>query len=94
MPVCRDASAAVAPSSRVSKGSLVGRGSIIDAGARLERSIVGSYCQIGTRSFLQGSCVHAHVRVDDNCRLSFALLAQDTIVRSHALVEVGPCLAT
>lgn len=86
--VCRDASATVASGAYVSKGSLVGRSSTVDAGARLERCVVGSECHIGRGALLQGSCLHSRVRVDDNCTVSAALLAEQVVVRSHAKVEV------
>lgn len=88
---CRDASAAVASGSSISKGSLVGRGSTVAAGARLERSVVGSECRIGRGAALQGSCLHAHVRVDDSCMVSSALVGEQAVVRSHAKVEVSDC---
>lgn len=85
---CRDASATIASGSYVSKGSLVGRGSTVDAGARLDRCIVGSECHIGRAAALQGSCLHSRVRVDDGCTVSAALLGEQTVLRSHAKVEV------
>lgn len=85
---CRDASATIASGSYVSKGSLVGRGSTVDAGARLDRCVVGSECHIGRSAALQGSCLHSRVRVDDGCTVSAALLGEQTVLRSHAKVEV------
>ena len=85
---CRDASASVAPGSTISKGSLVGRGSTVEAGARLDRCAVGSDCHIGRGAVLQSSCLHAHVRADDGCRVASALLAEHVVVRSHAKLEV------
>ena len=90
-PCRRDATAAVASGVHVSKGSLVGRGSTVDAGARLERSVVGSECHVGRGTALQGSCLHARVRVDDSCTVSAALLGEQVVVRSHAKVEVRMC---
>ncbi|PSC74700.1 Translation initiation factor eIF-2B subunit epsilon [Micractinium conductrix] len=88
-----DGTAAVASGARLSKGSMVGRGSIVEAGACLERSIVGAECHIGRGVALQGSCLHSGVRVDDNCRVSSTVLAEQVVVRSHARVETGVILA-
>lgn len=63
----------------------------MDAGARLDRSIVGSDSHIGSATTLEGSILHAHARVDDSCSLSFSLLAEHAVVRSHTRIEVGSC---
>lgn len=84
----------MASGSVVSKGSLVGRSSIIDSGTRLERSIIGSDCHIGRSTFLQGSCLHGGVRVDDSCRVSSSVLGEQVVVRAHARVEVRSGCAT
>ncbi|KAL4854090.1 putative translation initiation factor eIF-2B subunit epsilon [Chlorella vulgaris] len=88
-----DASAFVAPSSRITKGSLVGRGSRVDVGACLNRCILGRDCHIGESSTLQASCLHAQACVEDNCQVSFALLGERALVRSHAHLETGTVLA-
>lgn len=86
--VHRDGTATMASGSVISKGSLVGRGSIVESGTRLERSIIGSDCHIGRCAFLQGSCLHGGVRVDDSCLVSSAVLGERVVVRAHARVEV------
>ncbi len=86
--VHRDGTATIASGSVISKGSLVGRGSIVESGTRLERSIIGSDCHIGRCAFLQGSCLHGGVRVDDSCLVSSAVLGEQVVVRAHARVEV------
>ena len=50
---------------------------------------MGAECHIGRGVALQGSCLHSGVRVDDNCRVSSTVLAEQVVVRSHARVEVS-----
>lgn len=60
----------------------------MDAGVRLDHCVVGTNCHIGRSATMQGSCLHAHVRVDEGCTVSAAVLAEQVVVRSHAKVEV------
>ncbi|XP_038970929.1 translation initiation factor eIF-2B subunit epsilon [Phoenix dactylifera] len=73
--------------------SLVGNGTTIGDHSEISNSVIGQGCTIGRNVSIQGSYIWDNVIIEDDCKLSHALVCDGVHLRAGVVLEPGVILS-
>lgn len=73
--------------------SLIGNGTTIGNHSVISNSVIGQSCTIGRNVSIQGSYIWDNVIIEDDCKLSHALVCDGVHLRAGVVLEPGVILS-
>lgn len=80
-------------SAQISSFSLVGKGTSVGDHTCVCNSIIGKGCKIGRNVSIQGSYIWDNVIIEDDCKISYALVCDGVHLSAGAVLEPGVILS-
>lgn len=73
--------------------TVIGNGTSIGNNTTISNSVVGDGCSIGSNVLIEGSYIWNNVTIQDDCKLTHAIVCDGVILKSGAVLEPGVVLS-
>lgn len=73
--------------------TVIGKNTVIGNNTKISNSVIGEGCKIGSNVSIDGSYVWDNVTIEDECQLKHAIVCDDVIIKSGAILEPGVVLS-